>query len=401
MVAGEVADLQVDPTQLGLFTRPDYYELLARLRREDPVHAAPGGVWVLSRWDDVRAVSRDPERFISRRGVLMNDPMRAAGTEADPTYSILHLDPPVHSTYRNLVNRRFSPRGVAGLEPAVRAQVAAVLDPLPAHQEIDAVERIAAPIPIAVITELLGIHEVDAGAFRRWSDAAIAAPDGATDQQLVDLGELSEFLLAHVDSPAGDHNDVLSSLKGASLDGQRPLSRAEIMSFCLTLLVAGNETTRTLVSGALEVLAAHPEQRALLTTDPGRIPHAVEEILRWVTPIQAFARTAARDVEIRGVPIPAGVYVAMIYASANRDEAAFGPTAGRFDVRRPVDVGHVAFGFGEHLCLGAALARLEARIVLEELLARFPHYAVVGPPTFVASTMTRGIATLPVVLDPS
>ena len=166
--------------------------------------------------------------------------------------------------------------------------------------------------------------------------------------------------------------------------------------FCVSLLVAGNETTRHLVSGAALALADHPDQRRVLAQNPGSIPAAVEESLRWVTPIQAFGRTATRDTEVLGVAIPADAFVIMLYASANRDETAFGPTANRFDATRPTDPPHLAFGFGEHLCLGAALARLEARILFEELLARWGTWTVVGEPTWTVSTLVRGMSELPV-----
>jgi cytochrome P450 len=176
------------------------------------------------------------------------------------------------------------------------------------------------------------------------------------------------------------------------------LRRDELIMFCLTLLVAGNETTRHLISGGAEALAANPDQRAALIADPTLLPGAVEELLRWVTPIQAFGRTVTTDVEIADQTVPAGDFVVLLYASGNRDETAFGPTASELDVRRPVDISHVAFGFGEHLCLGASLARLEARIVFEELLARFPDYELSGPPELTPSTLVRGARRMPVAL---
>jgi cytochrome P450 len=172
------------------------------------------------------------------------------------------------------------------------------------------------------------------------------------------------------------------------------------MGFCMTLLVAGNETTRTLISGGLEALHQEPDQRAALAEDLSLLPTAVEELLRWVTPIQAFGRTAVVDVELGGEDIPAGDVLIMLYASGNRDEAAFGPTAAHLDIRRPVTPTHLAFGFGEHLCLGAALARLEARIFFEELLIRYPRYEVAGEVEYVRSTLVRGAARMPLVLAP-
>jgi cytochrome P450 len=209
---------------------------------------------------------------------------------------------------------------------------------------------------------------------------------------------MTNFLMAHVDSPESQDNSLLALLKSADLDG-RPLSRLEIMGFCMTLLVAGNETTRTLISGGLEALHQHPDQRAQLVEDAALLPGAVEELLRWVTPIQAFGRTAVVDVELGGHRIPAGDFLVMLYASGNRDESVFGPTADRLDIGRSVTPTHVAFGFGEHLCLGAALARLEARVFFEELLVRYPAYELVGPVEYVSSTLVRGASRMPLILS--
>ncbi len=165
----------------------------------------------------------------------------------------------------------------------------------------------------------------------------------------------------------------------------------------MSLLVAGNETTRHLISGGMMALADHPDQRAALAADPALIPAAVEECLRWVTPIQQFARTVTRDAEVGGVPVRRDDYLVMLYASGNRDEAAFGPTADRFDAMRPIEVPNLAFGFGEHLCLGAALARLEARILFEELLTRFPAYEIAGEAEWLPSSLVRGPHAVPIV----
>ncbi len=170
--------------------------------------------------------------------------------------------------------------------------------------------------------------------------------------------------------------------------------------FLLTLLVAGNETTRTLLSGTMLVLHEHPDQRAALAADPSLLPGAVEECLRWVTPVHAFCRTATEDSVVAGTRVSAGDYMCMLYASGNRDERVFGPDAARFDVRRRANPMHLAFGFGEHVCLGASLARLEARIFVGELLSRFPDYAVTGPAERVLSTTVAGIRSLPMLLAP-
>jgi cytochrome P450 len=390
------AGAPLDPRDPTFFLRPDYFEVLARLRADDPVHACGPGFFVVSRYDDIRDLSRNPAAFCSGRGALVNDPLRAAPPgEAVTSRSILHMDPPEHASFRGLVNRRFTPRALAGLSESIRATASSLL------HAVDAVAELAAPFPLVVIAELLGIAETDRADFRRWSDAAIESPDLPPDQTMAALGELSGFIVEHIRSKQrhpGD--DLVSLLVGSEIDGC-PLSKQELFMFLLTLLVAGNETTRTLLSGAALVLHEHPDQRAAVAADPVLVPGAVEECLRWVTPVHAFCRTATADVTIAGTAVAAGDYLCLLYASANRDERIFGDTAARFDVARPVNPLHLAFGFGEHVCLGASLARLEARLFVEELLARFPRYALTGTAERVPSSTVAGIRSLPVVLTPS
>jgi cytochrome P450 len=387
-------ELGLDPEVPGLFTRPDYYEVLARLRAEAPVFTYRPGCRLVARHADVREVSRDPERFCSGRGVLMNDPLRAGG---EIHGSVLHMDPPEHTPWRQIVSRSFTPRAMAKLEGRVRDLTRAVLDGVPGEAEIDFVAEVAAPIPVLVIAELLDIPDADRSKFRRWSDACIEATD-TSEPDLEAIAALHEFLMAHVRAHADDPgDDLVSALATAEVEGRRVTS-IEAAGYCLALLVAGNETTRHLIAGAARALAEHPDQRRFLADDPARIPVGIEECLRWVTPIQAFGRTATRDTELGGVAIDADDFVVLLYASANRDEDAYGPTAGQLDVTRPVGNPHVTFGFGEHLCLGAALARLEGRVVFEELLARFPDYEITGEPEWVRSTLVRGMATLPAQL---
>jgi cytochrome P450 len=396
----DVADLQLDLTQPGFFLQPDYFDVLADLRHQAPVYRTLDGSWAVTRYDDIRMISRDPERFVSGRGVLINDPMRSDGSGGLNTFSILHLDPPVHALYRKVVNRQFTPKAVAHLEATIRRTVAEVLDNIVPDEPVDGVDALAAVVPISVIAELFGVGDADRDLFRRWSDAIIAAPDQSdSPESAAEVGQMVEFLMAHIDSPATDGNDLLDVLKSTELEG-RPLSRPEIMGFCMTLLVAGNETTRTLLSGGMEALHQQPEQRTALADDLSLLPTAVEELLRWVTPIQAFGRTAVVDSELGGEAIRTGDFLVMLYASGNRDEAVFGPTAAQLDVRRQVTPTHVAFGFGEHLCLGAALARLEARIFFEELLVRYPSYELVDQVQYVRSTLVRGATRMPIVLAP-
>jgi cytochrome P450 len=394
----------IAPETAGLFTRPDYYELLAQLRRDAPIYEYAPGSHTIARYADVRAISRDPERFCSGRGVLMNDPLRSGG---EIHGSILHMDPPEHAPWRQLVSRRFTPRATATFTDSIRAAARSVLDDLSVGDTIDFVDHIAAPFPVLVIAELLGIADTDRDDFRRWSDAAISSTD-SDSPALDDLAALYRFLIDHVRArragaatdDAGDDParvDIVARLATAEIDGRR-VSTAEAVGYCLALLVAGNETTRHLVGGSVLALSEHPEQRDRLAAEPAGIETAVEECLRWVTPIQTFGRTVTRDTEVGGVPVREGDWLVLLYASANRDERVFGATADRFDVARAIQSSHLAFGFGEHLCLGAALARLEARILLTELLARFPHFEVAGEPRWVESSLVRGMERLPVTM---
>lgn len=396
-MAGDQAS--IDPREPTFFARPDYYAVLAGLRAEDPVHECAPGFWALTRYEDIRDLSRNPQHFCSGRGALVNDPLRT-GTAAMSAPSILHMDPPAHSEFRRLVNRRFSPRALSGLTATIRGTATTLLDAVEASEEIDFVGTLAAPFPLTVIAELLGIDAGDRQKFRRWSDAAIESPDLPPDETATALGELATFIVDHIGAKRVQPGDDLVSLLVASEVGGCPLTREELFMFLLTLLVAGNETTRTLLSGSALVLSEHPDQRAALAADPSLVPAAVEECLRWVTPVHAFCRTATQDTVVAGRSVSEGDYLCMLYASANRDERIFGDDASRFDVRRPVNPMHLAFGFGEHVCLGASLARLEARIFVEELLARYPRFAVTGEAERVLSTTVAGIRSLPVVLSP-
>jgi cytochrome P450 len=394
-----VEDHTIDPTDAIFFTRPDYHEVLARLRAEAPIFEWAPGRWTVARYEDIRDLSRDPSRFCSGQGALVNDPIRGADNPMS-TPSILHMDPPEHSAFRSLLNRRFTPRALAPLAESVRQSAVDVIDAASSSEEIDFVTELSAPFPLTVIAELLGIEEADRQDFRRWSDAAIESPDLPPEQTLASLGELAGFITEHVRAKRDDPGDDLVSVLIESEVNGCPLSKEELFMFLLTLLVAGNETTRTLLSGTAQVLHEHPDQRAALAGDPALLPGAVEECLRWVTPVQAFCRTATGNTVVGGVPIAEGDYLCMLYASGNRDEAVFGDDAARFDVRRSTNPMHVAFGFGEHVCLGASLARLEGRIFWEELLARYPDYAITGSAERVASTTVAGIRSLPVLLAP-
>ena len=378
------------------FWAGDPYPAFAELRRADPVHryeGEAGALWAVTKHADVLAVSKDPATFCSGRGVLLTDLTRPVLS----TDSILYLDPPIHAKRRKLVSPSLTVRRVADLEDRVRGIVTELLDALPQDEVIDAVELLSIPLPLMVIAELVGVPKSDLADFRRWSDAMIDAASDYTDEALALAAELFVYIDAIVQARHAEaRDDLVSVLAHGTVDGEA-VSDEDINMFVLTLLVAGNETTRTLISNSLAALHAHPDQRKLLAEEPGRLPVAVEELLRWEAPIMSFCRTATRDTTLSGVPIAEGDYVLLCYQSANRDEEVFGPTAGQLDVTRSPNP-HVSFGYAEHYCLGAGLARLEARVLFEELLARWPGYEVAGPVDRLPSRLARGVRHLPLAL---
>lgn len=383
-----------DPT----FHAGDPFPAFRRLRAEAPVHwHDTPGFWAVTLYDDVMAVSRDPATFCSSRGVLLSD----IGRPMLPRESIIFIDPPDHAKYRKLVQPAFSPGRLRSLEAQVRETartlIGDMLDAAAGGAQVDFVDRFAVHLPLRVIEHMLGVPAVDRERFRVWSDAIIDAATEQTPETMAQAAELVGYfggVIAERRERPGD--DVISTLVHSAIDGQQ-LEEFDLLMFCMTLLVAGNETTRNLLSHGMLALATHPEQRRALAADPDRLPRAVEEMLRWGSPVASFMRTATRDTELRGVPIREGDRVLLLYAAANRDEAVFGPDADEFRAEREAS-GHVAFGYGEHFCLGAALARLEGRIAFEELLRAIGDVALAGDVTRLRSISIRGIVHLPLAL---
>jgi cytochrome P450 len=365
---------------------------LAELRRGCPVARQPdAGFWTVAGHEDIVAISKDPTRYTSSKGVLIGDLKRTvSGAE-----SILYVDPPRHVAMRRIVNRGFTVRRVAQLAPVVERIVAEVLDAIDPAVPVDAVDVISAPVPILVIAHMLGVPAEDVPTFRTWSDAIAIAATDPTDPRAMAAIDFFVYFNAKLDARASEPDPPEDLLTAITADAE--LTRAEQLGFCMSLLVAGNETTRHLISGGLVALAAHPDQRALLAGDESLIPIAVEEMLRWITPIVAMARTTTCPVTLGDVEVAADSYLVMLYAAANRDEAVFGSDAGEFDVTRSPNP-HLAFGIGEHFCLGAQLARLEAKIVFAEILRRWPHYQVLDGVQMGASTLLRDTAKLPILL---
>ncbi len=386
------------------FYQGDPHAAFRRLRAEDPLHwYAEGPFWCATRHAEVREISQRPRSFSSAHGTQMFEvPMRVAdgARPMEEAPSIIRMDPPAHNRHRKLVIGAFTPRMIAALEPRVRHLARESVAAIRPGEPFDFVERVAIPLPMFVIAELLGVPKSDYATFRRWSDAMIeAGSSGPSEASITTAAELFGYMVEKAaERRRAPREDVLSKVALAELDGER-LSDAELGVFCLTLLVAGNETTRNLIAGGMHALLEDRAQWEKLCSAPLLLPNAVEEMLRFVSPIQNFARRVMHDTELAGRKLREGEYVVLFYGSANRDEAVFGANAECFDVTRPEADRHLAFGFGEHLCLGASLARLEARVLFEELIARGPRFALAGEPRKLRSTLVNGVVEMPVVFE--
>ncbi|HXQ60035.1 MAG TPA: cytochrome P450 [Acidimicrobiales bacterium] len=371
----------------GLYSS-DPHPLFTRLRAEAPVAwNEEHGFWAVSRHADVSAIGFDHQTFCARQGILVEE----IGVTYETPPTMMHTDPPAHTRYRRLVQPGFKPTVVRALEPAVRARARALVEAIDAGRVTDVVGALSVPLPLQVISEIMGLPVEDWERFYDWSEAVIpGATDWPEERRNQLQGEMIGFLIELTTKRRRTpENDVLTELAQASIDGDR-LSDAELAMFLVQLLVAGNETTRNMISGGLVAFADHPGQFERLVADRTLVADAVEEMLRYTTPVISFMRTATRPAELSGVAIAAGEPVLMLYASANRDEQVFGPTSAVFDVgRRPNP--HIAFGNGAHFCLGAALARLEGRVVLEELLDRFASVDRAGVVERSGSSVIAGV----------
>jgi cytochrome P450 len=406
--------------------RQDPYPHYAALRELAPVHRLEStGFYVVTRYDDVMSVLRHPERFSSCAMQMMMRSAMGGGVQGmgadgpDPAAaqllakiteglpfdaeemmkpSLIGSDPPNHERLRNIVNRGFTPRRIAALEPRVRRIARDALDQMLASEEVDLVSEYTVPLPVRVIAELLGVEPDRQNDFKRWSDEMISASTGSASgkspESLVNsFREFNAYFIETMERRRKDPKDDLISALVAAEEGEASLTPAEGLMFTRLLLVAGNETTTNLLGNGILALMRHPEQMERVRSNPELIPGLVEEILRFDSPVQMLFRQATDDVELAETKIPKGAIVLPVFASANRDESQFA-NADRFDVTRKAQ-GHVAFGFGIHFCLGASLARLEARVGFEELFARTAILERIGDETkFIDSFLLRGPASL-------
>jgi cytochrome P450 len=351
--------------------------------------------WALLKYEDIRFVSSSPALFTSTKGITIPDPAMPSPVQEG---NLIFSDPPRHRQLRKLINSGFTRRRVAVLEPKIREIVRGILDGIEPGSVHEFAEEIAAPLPTRLIAELIGAPPDDWEQFRAWSDAATGTADPEIElDSFVAMGQLFEYFQKLIAARrAQPRNDLLSVLAEAEIDEHR-LTDEDLLNFAFLLLVAGNETTRNLIALGTLALISHPDQRRLLVENPALIPGAVEEMLRWNSPVVHMARTAVADVEIRGQRIAEGDVVVMLYGSANRDEDVFGGDSEEFKVTRHPNP-HIAFGCGEHSCVGAQLARLEATVMFEELLGRFPKLELVGDVDRMRATMVPGVKRMPVRL---
>jgi cytochrome P450 len=396
MTAGTTSDVYYDPYDVDINADP--YPVFRRLREELPLYYNDvHDFYAVSRYDDVEQGLVDRETYISSRGGILE--LIKANIEMPPG-TLIFEDPPVHTIHRSLLSRVFTPRQMNALEPKIRELCAQSLDPLVGAGGFDFIADLGAQMPMRVIGMLLGIPEEDQEAIRDHVDAQLRTKAGEPMRHSQDSFVLGEIFADYVDwrseHPADDLMTRLLTTEFEDETGTaRTLSRDEVLTYVNVVAGAGNETTTRLIGWAGKVLAEHPDQRRQLVENPSVIPNAIEEILRYEPPAPHVGRYVARDVEHYGQTVPEGSAILFLVGSANRDDRRFAD-GDRFDVHREIGQ-HLAFGYGAHFCLGAALARVEGRVALEEVLKRFPEWDVDYANAKLASTSTvRGWETLPV-----
>lgn len=381
-------DFVYDPARADFQDRA--YEIYRSLRDALPVyHNAEAGFFALSRFEDVRAAANDPETFSSE------------GTDlaAAVLPHIQAMDPPRHDALRSLVTQAFTSRRTMAIEPRVRAIARELLADFAEQGRADLLAQYARHLPSRVIGELIGVPGERRERFLECTEAMIEATPSQSDgqrgwQPAVQI--YKEFATLLEERRRSPRDDLMSALLAAEIDGQR-LSEEELLGFCFVLIVAGNDTTTNLIANGAVLLARHPEQRRWLQREPQHLPTAIEEMLRCESPAQALPRLARRDVTLHGVTIPEGSLVRLVWGAANHDDREFSEPES-FDVRRKIRR-HLAFGQGIHFCLGANLARLEARVAFEELLARLADYELESEPGWVPSVWARAHREVPIVFE--
>ena len=408
MVAHLASPDFVDPLDLvepARFATNGYpHAVWTRLRAEAPVaHFAPPGYdpfWAVTKHAHVMEVTSQPVLFSNEHGLILG----RQGAPTQPLEMVVTLDPPRHGPLRRVATPRFTPRAIRSRHAEIERIAVEILDEAATGDdtgEFDFVERIAAPLPIAVISWILGVPRDDWQLLFRWTNEVIGKDDpefrrpGETPSQTIRRarGELHGYLNELIEQRRREpSDDLVSHLISAEIDG-KPLTEEQLLNYCELIVEAGNETTRNAISGGLLAFIEHPGEWERLKKNPELLPGAVEEILRWVSPIIHFVRTATQDCELQGMKISSGEKVAIFFASANRDEEVFvDPFAFRVD-RHPNL--HLSFGIGEHFCMGAHLARFELETIFRHLLTRLESFELAGQPERLSSAVNGGIKHLP------
>jgi cytochrome P450 family 142 subfamily A polypeptide 1 len=375
---------------------PDFYAdphpLFAWMRREAPVYWDDRtGIWGIARYADIMTVSRDAKAFCSGKG----------SRPESSVPSMINTDAPEHNVRRGIVSSGFTPRRVSAHEPYLRGKVRELIDAVAARGECDFVRDVATPLPMFMISELMGLPESDHEMLLEWSDLFATGGEEVRERVGPAVVDYANYIMEIVAKRrGGGGEDLVSLVVNAELDGRR-LTDPDLIFETMLVLVGGDETTRHVISGGLDALLRHRDQWEALRADRSLLPGAVEEMLRWVTPIQNMNRTATRDVELGGQPIREGDRMLLLYPSGNRDESVFADPM-TFDIRRQPNE-HMAFGgYGRHHCLGAQLARLELTVLFDELLDRLPDVALADPEAPLRrrrGNFVLGLETLPVVFQ--
>ncbi len=391
------AELTIGLTD-GTFYGGDPFPAFRWMRDHAPAYFdGSSGVWGITRYHDVKEISKDPETFSNAGGIR---------PDSDALPMMIDFDAPEHVRRRRLVNEGFTPRRIREAEPEIRTICDAIIDRVCESGRADFVRDIAAPLPMIVIGNMLGVAPGDRDALLRWSDdmlKALGSPDpGAMDRAAQAAIEYTAYVteVAEDRRRSGEAGDLIGTLVHAEIDGDR-LDESSLIYESLLILIGGDETTRHVISGGMYELLRHPDQLAALAADRSLLPTAIEEMLRWVSPIKNMARQMTRDVEFAGETLRKGQKLLLLYPSANRDERVF-PEPDRFDITRtPND--HVAFGFGSHFCMGNRLARMELTVMFDRLLDRLPDLALVDDrePPKRAANFVSGYETMPVAFTPT
>lgn len=394
-----------NPLEPGYIEHP--WPHLAEVRAADPVHQLLTGQWGLFRYEDVFAILRDPDLSVDDRNadlsVLQRADLIEEIPEEDQNRSILNIDPPDHTRLRRLISKAFTPRTIQALRPRVQQMVDARLDAMEAEGHSDVVDRLAFPLPFDVISEMLGMPDSDAEQIKRWSAALVKTLDPIISEaeiaEAVAAGTSMDALIDDVIAwkTANPGDDLLTAMIDAEVEGER-MTPKELRDQVSLLFIAGHETTVNLIGTGLYELLRHPEQLALLVRADEFPTTAIDELLRWVSPVQISRRIATTDIELRDKTIPAGALVLTSLAAANHDPAFWGETAEELDLTRTNASQHVSFGSGVHYCLGSSLAKLEAEIAIGTFVRRFGQVEIVGEPAWNGRINLRGLESLVVDL---